>query len=302
MMLASRCPGESVSPDTSPGENRRFLAGLVGSGIGASRSPWLHEREADAQGVRLIYSLYDLDASEGSGTSLPALLQAAKQMGFAGLNITHPYKQEVIEFLDELSDEARSIGAVNTVAFADSRSKGYNTDYIGFSEGLRRGLAGAPFGNVVQLGAGGAGSATGHALLENGVGALHLYDVEQSRSYALAESLSASFGPGRVQVVTDLDAALARAEGLVNATPVGMTGHAGVPLPLSCLRPSLWVADIVYFPLETQLLREARRIGCRTLDGIKMVVFQAAAAFDIFTGLTADRERMLADATRHWSM
>ena len=155
--------GQSMSPNSLSGEKQRFLTGLVGEHIGASRSPWLHQREADALGVRLVYSLYDLADPGMRETSLPELLEAAKRMGFAGLNVTHPYKQSVIPLLDDLSDEARRIGAVNTVAFRDGRSTGYNTDYIGFSEGLRRGLADAQLRSVVQLGAGGAGAATATA-------------------------------------------------------------------------------------------------------------------------------------------
>lgn len=278
-----------------------FIAGLVGEGIGASRSPWLHEREADAQGVRLVYSLYDLAETPERDEALPMTLDAARRMGFAGLNITHPYKQRVIPFLDQLADGARRIGAVNTVAFRDGRAIGYNTDYLGFAEGLRRGLAGASFDQVVQLGAGGAGAATAHALLEHGTSNLHLFDVDKERAEALAAVLTAAFHHATIEVAQDLNAVLGAADGIVNASPVGMVGHAGSPLPKGALRPSMWVADIVYFPLETELLKEARAIGCRTLDGIAMVVFQAAAAFDIFTGLTADRERMLADALAHWS-
>lgn len=278
----------------------RILAGLVGEGIGKSRSPWLHEREADAQGIRLVYSLYDLAEVPERGDALPAILDAAKRMGFVGLNVTHPYKQRVIPFLDELADGARRIGAVNTVAFRDGRAIGYNTDYLGFAEGLRRGLEGARFANVLQLGAGGAGAATAHALLEHGTETLHLFDVEQERAEALAAGLAVSFDRARVRVAQDVNSALAAADGLVNASPVGMAGHPGTPVPPGSLRRSMWVADIVYFPLETELLREARAIGCRTLDGVAMVVFQAAAAFDIFTGLTADRERMLEGAMKHW--
>lgn len=289
-----------MSPNSLRGEKLRFLAGLVGESIGASRSPWLHEGEADACGLRLVYSLFDLAAPGMRSVSLPELLEAAKRTGFAGLNVTHPYKQQIIPHLDELSDEARRIGAVNTVAFRDGRSIGYNTDYIGFSESLRRGLAGAQFESVVQLGAGGGGAATAHALLEHGTGTLRVYDLQQDRLETLVAGLRSSFGAGRVEPVKDLQAALNNADGVVNATPVGMIGHEGVPLPLESLRPSMWVADIIYFPLETRLLMEARARGCRNVDGVTMVVFQAAAAFDIFTGLTADRERMLSAAINHW--
>lgn len=277
----------------------RLLTGLVGEGIGASRSPWLHEREADAQGIRLIYKLYDL-AENNDPEALRSLLDAAKRMGFSGLNITHPYKQHVIPLLDDLAEGARRIGAVNTVAFHDGRSQGYNTDFIGFAEGLRRGLGGASFDSVVQLGAGGAGSATAHALLEHGTGVLRVYDIESERAEALASSLAETFGREKVEIVEDPSAAIASADGLVNATPIGMAGHPGLPLAPESLRPGMWVADIVYFPLETELLKQARAMGCRTVDGVTMVVFQAAAAFDIFTGLIADRERMLAAALGSW--
>jgi shikimate dehydrogenase len=288
-MGAAQC--ESRSTD-------RFLTGLIGSEIAASRSPWLHEREADAQGVRLIYSLYDL-AEPGGAEALPALLDAAKQMRFSGLNITHPYKQRIIPFLDELSVDAQRIGAVNTVVIRDRRSIGYNTDYLGFAEGVRRGLGGARFDKVLQLGAGGAGAATAYALIEHGVRRLQIYDVDTARAEQLARSLTSTFDSAGVDVVRELSGSDGF-DGVVNASPVGMEGHPGSPLPESFLSHDMWVADIVYFPLETELLRQARSISCRTVDGVTMVVFQAAAAFDLFTGLNADRERMLAAAIEQW--
>lgn len=287
-----------VSRDVT--STHRFLCGLVGEDIQASKSPWIHEREADALGIRLIYSLYDLAETGERGTGVSVLLEAAARLRFAGLNITHPYKQSIIPMLDALSTEAQRIGAVNTVTFVDGRTTGYNTDYLGFAEGLRRGLVGAAFDRVVQLGAGGAGAATANALLEHGTGVLSLHDVERNRADSLARTLASNFGERRVQVVENLAEAVSLADGLVNATPIGMAGHPGLPLPREILRPSLWVADIVYFPLETELLKEARSAGCRTLDGVTMVVFQAAEAFDLFTGLSADRERMLAAARQHF--
>jgi shikimate dehydrogenase len=286
---------------TAQTHKRGFLAGLVGEGIGASRSPLLHEQEADALGVRLVYSLYDLAGAPDGPRAHSRVYQGAKQMGFAGLNITHPFKQRVIPLLDRLSDEARRIGAVNTVSFRDGQATGFNTDYLGFAETLRRCLAGARFDHVVQLGAGGAGSATARALLEHGAGILQLHDVDGDRAEALANSLQRDFGKSRVAVAPDLQAAIASADGLVNATPVGMAGHPGSPVPAGALRSSLWVADIVYFPLQTELLRQAADAGCRTVNGVAMVVFQAAAAFDIFTGIHAQRERMLARAIEQWS-
>jgi shikimate dehydrogenase len=271
---------------------RKYLTGLVGRDILVSRSPWLHENEADAQGVRLVYSLFDFAARGWDERDLPRLLDSAETAGFAGLNVTHPYKQAIIAHLDEMSPGAARIGAVNTVAFAGGKRIGHNTDVSGFTESFLGGLPGVATTHVLQMGAGGAGSATAQALLELGVGTLALVDKDDEKRTALAEKLRADFGEHRVTEPADLAAALARADGIVNATPVGMASYPGSPVPEGLIEPRHWVADIVYFPLETRLLRAARLRGCKTLDGSGMVVFQAAAAFDIFTGLSADRARM----------
>lgn len=269
------------------------LAGLIGAGIQASRSPALHEHEGDAQGLRYLYRLIDLDALGLDLSALPTLLEAAQRMGYTGLNITYPCKQAIIPLLDELSEEAASIGAVNTVVLRGGRSVGHNTDALGFGEGFRRGLPGAARRRVVQMGAGGAGAAVAHALLSQGVEQLTLFEVDPARARALVDNLSRHFGPGRAVVGEDLPSAMVQADGLVNTTPIGMTKLPGTPVSPELLRPSLWVAEIVYFPLETQLLRDARALGCRTLDGSVMAVFQAVKAFELFSGRPADADRML---------
>jgi len=269
------------------------LLGLVGSGIGASRSPAMHEREGAEQGLRLVYRLIDLDVLGLGPDALPDLLTAAQRLGFAGLNITFPCKQAVLPHLDELSPDAKALGAVNTVVLRDGRRVGHNTDCSGFAEGFRRGLPDVPRGAVVQLGAGGAGAAVAHALLSEGVGRLAIHDTEPARAESLAADLCARFGAGRAAVSQGLSAAIASADGIVNCTPVGMTKLPGLPLPAALLHPRLWVADIVYFPLETELLRIARGLGCRTLDGGGMAVFQAVGAFRLFTGREPDADRML---------
>ena len=279
---------------TSPGRQPAVLVGLIGSGIQASRTPAMHEREAAEQGLRLVYRLIDLDALHLGPEALPRLLEAAEWMGFAGLNITFPCKQAVVPLLHELSPDAAALGAVNTVVLRDGRRIGHNTDCSGFAESFRRGLPDAPRRRVVQLGAGGAGAAVAQALLAEGVGRLAIADTEPQRAASLAAQLSARFGAGRAAAVADLAAEMAAADGLVNCTPVGMAKLPGTPLPVALLRPALWVAEIVYFPLETELLRAARALGCRTLDGGGMAVFQAAGAFRLFTGREPDAARMLA--------
>lgn len=269
-----------------------ILAGLIGSGIQASRTPAMHEREGAEQGLRLIYRLVDLDVLRLGPEALGELLTAAESMGFSGLNITYPCKQAVVPLLDQLSPDARALGAVNTVVLKDGQRIGHNTDCSGFAESFRRGLPDVRRDRVVQLGAGGAGAAVAHALLAEGVGRLAISDTDTPRAEALATDLAARFGAGRAVAVHDLAAEVAAADGLVNCTPVGMAKLPGTPLPVALLRPALWVAEIVYFPLETELLRAARAIGCRTLDGGGMAVFQAVGAFRLFTGLEPDAARM----------
>lgn len=280
-----------------------YLTGLIGAGIGPSLSPLLHEREADRHGLRLLYRIIDLAAlpgtrtPTGAGEAAAELLRAARSVGFDGLNITHPCKQSVISHLDELSPDAEQLGAVNTVVFRAGTAVGHNTDVTGFAQSFARGLPGAPLRHVVQLGAGGAGAAVSHALLGLGAARLTLVDTEEARAARLAGALCRRFGQGRARAVTrqELAGELADADGLVHATPVGMAAHPGLPLPAGLLRAGTWVAEVVYRPLETELLREARRIGCRTLDGGGMAAFQAADAFRLFTGLEPHTDRMLDD-------
>ncbi|RMM31211.1 Shikimate dehydrogenase [Pseudomonas coronafaciens pv. oryzae] len=275
-------------------ENTSVLAGLIGSGIQASRTPAMHEHEGDAQGMRYLYRLIDIDALQLDISALPQLVDSAQHCGFTGLNITFPCKQAVIPLLDELSDEARGIGAVNTVVFKDGKRVGHNTDCLGFAEGFQRGLEHAARQRVVQMGAGGAGAAVAHALLTAGVERLTVFEVDPQRAQGLVDNLNGHFGAGRAQVGIDLPAAMAEADGLVNTTPVGMAKLPGTPLPVELLRAELWVAEIIYFPLETELLRQARALGCRTLDGSTMAVFQAVKAFELFSGQSADASRMMA--------
>ncbi len=268
------------------------LVGLVGAGIGPSRTPFMHEAEGAAQGLAYVYRRIDLEVLGLSPADLPEILGWAERLGFDGLNVTHPCKQAILPHLHELAPAAAAIGAVNTVVLREGRRIGHNTDATGFLEAFRRGLPDAPREQVVQLGAGGAGAAVAWALLEAGVRTLRLHDLDRERVAATIARLAPRFPAAELAPVGDLAAALTRAQGLVNATPVGMAGHPGTPLPVDLLRPDLWVVDIVYFPLETELLRAARARGCRTLDGAGMAVFQAVEAFRLFTGRAADPARM----------
>jgi shikimate dehydrogenase len=275
-----------------------YLVGLIGSGIGPSLSPALHEREADRQGLRYLYRLIDIDVLGVGPQAVGDLLRAARDLGFDGLNITHPCKQLVIEHLDGLAPQAAALGAVNTVVFEDGgRAIGHNPDVTGFAASFARGLPDAPLEKVVQLGAGGAGAAVAHAMLTLGAGRITVVDAMPDRATDLATGLNRHFGAGRAVAATpdSLPGLLAEADGVVHATPTGMAAHPGLPFAAELLHPGLWVAEVVYRPLETELLRAARGVGCATLDGGGMAVFQAVDAFRLFTGLEPDVASMVAD-------
>jgi shikimate dehydrogenase len=276
----------------SAGPGPKRLLGLIGAGIQRSLTPALHEAEGAAQGLRVHYQLIDLDRTGQGVEALPMLLAAARTMGFAGLNITYPCKQAVMPLLDAVSDEAQAMGAVNTIVFRDGQAIGHNTDGSGWTWGFKRALPRADLSRVVLLGAGGAGSAIAHAVMRMGAASLVLFDSDSDRARSLAERLNTLYPGRRASCNTDAAAALRGASGLIHATPTGMDKLPGLPLPATLLRPELWVSEIVYFPLDTALLRAARAQGCPVSDGGGMAVGQAVGAFEAFTGLQADADRM----------
>lgn len=269
-------------------------SGLLGRSIMASRSPELHEKEAEAQGLGLTYELFDFTQRGWPDEDLGVVMARLVADGFSGFNVTYPFKQAVVPLLDELDETAIAVGAVNTVAIRDGRLIGFNTDMAGFRGSFIEGLPGAVTDHVVQLGAGGAGAAVASALLSLGVRRLDLIDVDEARASSLAADLSSRFPASEIRTGTPASVDTASANGMVNATPIGMNGKPGMPLAAEHLQPSHWVADIIYFPPETELLRVAREKNCRTMNGVGMVVGQAARAFEIITGRKADSQRMAA--------
>lgn len=272
--------------------NRTYLAGLVGAGIQHSSSPSMHMDEGQSLGLQISYELFDLDLMPAGATGLAAVLDQAEQRDFTGLNVTYPSKQAVIPLLHELSPEARALHSVNTVLFRGGRRIGHNTDWWGYAESFRREMTDVSARRIVLVGAGGAGAAVGYAMLKSGTQELSVHDLDRSRASALAERMSGIFDNRKVTVCDDVPAAIAAADGLVHATPTGMQKYPGIPVPAECLQPPLWVADVVYVPLLTELLRAARQHGCRTLDGDGMAVFQGAMAFKLFFGANPDAARM----------
>lgn len=266
--------------------------GLIGRGIAQSESPAIHEVEARAQGLSLIYHLVDFDALGFADDKLPLVLNFLAGIGFAGVNITFPFKQAVLGLLDEINPTAAALGAVNCVAFADGRKVGWNSDWTGFGWLLESELPNAKLDLVAQLGAGGAGSAVAYALLKAGVRTLRLFDRSVERSHALKVRLEPLFPQQTIEVSASAEAAIEGASGLVQATPIGMAHHPGLPCDPRILSAQQWVADVIYFPRETALLKAARVLSLRTANGEAMVIGQAAEAFRMFTGMEPDRGRM----------
>jgi shikimate dehydrogenase len=271
-----------------------YLVGLVGMGVGSSLTPALHMAEARAQGIDYLYRTIDLSEVGVAPDRIGEVLAWARALGFDALNITHPCKRLVIEHLDDIDEVAAALGAVNTVVFDRHRTTGYNTDTTGFAEGFAEGMPGASTRNVVLLGAGGAGVAVGDALLRLGVEHVTIVDRDVERATAMSRDLADRHPEARVEASAPdkLPVLLPHSDGLVHATPTGMAEHPGVPLDTDLLHPGLWVADIVYRPLNTALLQAANRVGCRTLDGGYMAVYQAVDAFALITGIAPDAARM----------
>jgi shikimate dehydrogenase len=271
----------------------RVLLGLIGANIQGSISPALQEDACAAAGLNGFYHLMDFDRLPGR--KLADLVAALRSAGFRGVNVTFPCKEAIIPMLDEVSAEARQIGAVNTVTVdAYGRLTGYNTDRIGFARSFEDnfGVSALAGKTAVLIGAGGAGRAVAFALFDMQPAAILVHDRDSARAAQLAAEIKAHFGKDRCDAIDDPAAALADAAGLVNATPIGMSGFPGCPIAPDALRPEHWVADVIYTPAETELLKAARRAGARTTNGAGMCVHQAVESFRLFTGLGASAERM----------
>ena len=258
---------------------------LIGQGIALSKTPAMHEAEGRAQGLDYHYDLIDSNSPSFAALSLAELLQYAQNSGYRGVNITHPFKQQVLDHVDVQDDAVQRIGAANTVVFDGGQRVAYNTDYSGFKKAFALHMQGVAASRVLLLGAGGAGTAVALALLDSGVTSLAVFDTSAARAQALLDRYQVLRPNAKivVQCFGD-DFCLDAFDGLVNTTPMGMAAYPGSAIPLQGLRKQHWVADIVYFPLQTALLIEAARVGCHCMHGGAMAVYQAVEAFKLFTG------------------
>jgi shikimate dehydrogenase len=269
------------------GTPRQLLLGLIGAPIKHSASPAMHEAAAAVPGWRCHYHLIEVAGADNA--MLRTMLGGVRTLGFAGVNVTYPYKEAVLPLLDRLAPGAQRIGAVNTIVVEDGRLVGHNTDATGFARACQEIVGSLKGQSVALIGAGGVGRAAAFALADLGVAALRLYDRDTAKAEALAASLSIAS-----RVCTSVEEALAGADGIVNGTPVGMLPDRDSPVPLDLLHGALWVADAIYTPLWTPLLQAARARNARVMTGRELAIFQAMDAFRLFTGIDPARDAMSA--------
>ncbi|MBR0968212.1 shikimate dehydrogenase [Bradyrhizobium diazoefficiens] len=266
--------------------SKKLLTGLIGAPIAHSASPAMHERAAEMLGLRCHYQLIEVAGADAAGLAM--MLEGVRRLGFAGVNVTFPYKEAVVPLLDALAPGAAAMGAVNTVVARDGRLTGHNTDTTGFARAVAPLLA--PSGNAVAvIGAGGVGKAIAFALANLDVADIRIFDSEPARAGTLVSLLAPRCG---ARVAASVEDALHGATGLVNGTPVGMLPNRDMPVAATLLHDKLWVADAVYSPLITPLLAAAQERGARIMTGRELAIYQAAEAFELFTGLAPSTDVM----------
>ena len=272
--------------DNSPFSGRRILTGLLGAPIAHSAAPAMHERAAEALEMRCHYQLIEVAGATREEVKL--LLEGVRRLGFAGINVTFPYKEVVVDLLDELSLGAKLIGAVNTIVVRDGRLIGHNTDTTGFARAASPRVKSSAHA-VALIGAGGVGKAIAFALASLGVPELRIFDNAAAKATQLAAQLE---GRIRTRVADSIEDALHGVAGVVNASPVGMLPSLDTPVPDQLLHAGLWVADAVYTPLWTPLLKAAKAKGATVMTGRELAIYAAADAFELFTGIVASADEM----------
>lgn len=274
----------------TPPSTRRYEVALLGHGIGPSLTPALHEREAAAHGLDYRYHVVDLIGV--ADADLGVELDRLEARGFVAVNVTHPFKQAMLGHVDDRSDAVEQIGAANLVLLPDGRRIAHNTDCSGFRAGLETFVGDRPRGTVIQVGAGGAGLATASSLASMGFERIIVHDVRPGVADQLAHRF-AEASAGRVEASHQpLAELLSQVQGVVHVTPVGMKEHPGVAFDPALLPTDAWVAEVVYRPLVTELVRRSRELGLAVLDGGAMAVGQAVDSLRLITGLEPDRDRM----------
>ena len=248
------------------------LYGIMGKPVSHSLSPAMHNAAFQACGLNSVYVAFEV-------TDVARALDGFRAIGVGGVSVTIPHKQAVIAHLDAIDPVAQKIGAVNTLLIEDMHIRGYNTDWIGANRALEM-IVDLSASTVLVLGAGGSARAIGYGLQEKGATVI-LANRTIARGEALARELHCEFYP--LEDIKDL-----KVDALVNATTVGMAPNVDATLvPRAVLKNVPAVMDIVYSPLETRLLREAKQLGSKTVDGTHMLLYQGVAQFELWTGLKA---------------
>lgn len=274
--------GDGIPTMVIARKSKRVLLGLIGFPIAHSATPTTQEAAARAAGIEAHYHL--IEAAGAGRDDLAAMLDGIRRLGFSGINVTYPYKEAVVPLLDGLSEQAAAMGAVNTIVVEDGRLTGHNTDASGFATAYRR--LGRQDGDkpVAIIGTGGVGKAIAFALADCGVTRLRLCDIDRTRAEALAGLLGTR---ASVEIANSAEEAAEGAAGIVNGTPIGMLPDRGIPIEAGAIQPSQWVADAVYHPLWTPLLKAAQKAGATVMTGRELSIHQAVDAFRLFTGLEA---------------
>lgn len=266
------------------------LVALMGCPVEHSLSPLMQNAAFAAAGLDLVYLAFAVTPS-----GLPAALAGLKALGFRGANVTVPHKEAVIKYLDAVEPTAARIGAVNTIVNEGGRLTGYNTDASGFLRSLQEAGFDPAGKKAVILGAGGAARAVAFALAGAGCTGLTIANRTLERAGHLAAALAGLSVLVKACALEEeeLRPRVEEADLVVNATSAGMAPMEGaVPLPAAWLHAGQWVYDLVYNPLETRFLRDARQRGCRAISGLGMLLYQGAAAFTLWTGKPAPVEVM----------
>ena len=269
----------------------RIKLGLIGDNIKPSRSPDLHRLAGRLCRLNVTYHLL---IPPEMGKDFDTVLDDCAAHGYRGVNITYPYKEQVVARVEVADPLVRRVGSVNTVVFVSGTMRGYNTDYTGFISAFRQHFGAREPGAVTMIGAGGVGKAVAFGLLVLGATEIRIVDHDIAKADALALSLNqASDGALQASAHAQPEAALAGADGVVNCTPVGMAGYPGTPVARHLLPGCTWAFDAVYTPAQTQFISDSEANGLRVLSGYELFIHQGVQAFQIFTGRAPDDQDML---------
>ncbi len=267
------------------------LLGVIGHPIAHSLSPQMQMAAISAADLDYIYLAFHIRPD-----SLEDAISGFRAMGMAGVNVTIPHKERVIPFIDEISEQSRRINSVNTLVFKDDKVYGDTTDGRGFYQSCVDEWGAINDAEVLILGAGGSAKAVGFALADHNC-QLTVANRTISRAEELADSINSTFGNNNARAVTieyeELQEAAGRADLIVNTTSVGMhPDHGSTPLSRELIRPEHLVYDLVYNPVETRLVRESREAGAKSISGARMLVYQGAISFEMWTGIKPSVDAM----------